>query len=98
MYWVFGVKTVDPGDSYTVGGDPGMNIIIARVPVLNVPETTVRGTGEKERDSRGEREKRLKRGERGGEKGKEEREKVRLSSSGCDMNIINFIETCMWGM
>ena len=38
MYWIFGVKTVDLGDSYTVGGDPGMNIIIARVPVLNVPE------------------------------------------------------------
>ena len=41
MYWIFGVKTVDLGDSYTVGGDPGMNIIIARVPVLNVPEYIV---------------------------------------------------------
>ena len=34
MYWIFGVKTVDLGDSYTVGGDPAMNIIIMRVPVL----------------------------------------------------------------
>ena len=38
MYWIFSVKFVDLGDSCTVGGDPAMNIIIARVPVLNVPE------------------------------------------------------------
>ena len=38
MYWIFGVKFVDLGDSCTVGGDPAMNIIIARVPVLNAPE------------------------------------------------------------
>ena len=37
MYWVFSVKFVDLGDSYTVGGDHAMNIIIARVPVLKVP-------------------------------------------------------------
>ena len=37
MYWIFSVKFVDLGDSCTVGGDPAMNIIIARVPVLNVP-------------------------------------------------------------
>ena len=40
MYWIFGVKFVDLGDSCTVGGDPAMNIIIARVPVLNAPECT----------------------------------------------------------
>ena len=38
MYWIFGVKFVDLGYSCTVGGDPAMNIIIARVPVLNAPE------------------------------------------------------------
>ena len=38
MYWIFGVKFVDLGDSCAVGGDPAMNIIIARVPVLNAPE------------------------------------------------------------
>ena len=38
MYWIFGVKFVDLGDSYTVGRDPAMNIIIAQVPVLNAPE------------------------------------------------------------
>ena len=38
MHWIFGVKFVDLGDSCTVGGDPAMNIIIARVPVLNVSE------------------------------------------------------------
>ena len=38
MYWIFGVKLVNLGDSCTVGGDPAMNIIIARVPVLNVSE------------------------------------------------------------
>ena len=38
MCWIFGVKFVDLGDSYTVGRDPAMNIIIARVPVLNAPE------------------------------------------------------------
>ena len=41
MYWIFGVKTVDLRDSYTVGGDTAMNIIIARVPVLNVPELNI---------------------------------------------------------
>ena len=40
MYWIFGIKFVDLGDSCTVGGDPAMNIIIAWVPVLNVPEST----------------------------------------------------------
>ena len=38
MYWIFGVKFVDLGDSCTVGGDPAMNIIIVRVPVLKAPE------------------------------------------------------------
>ena len=38
MHWIFCVKFVDLGDSCTVGGDPAMNIIIARVPVLNVSE------------------------------------------------------------
>ena len=38
MYWIFSVKFVDLGDSCTAGGDPAMNIIIVRVPVLNVPE------------------------------------------------------------
>ena len=38
MYWTFDVKTVDLRDSYTVGGDTSMNIIIAAVPVLNMPE------------------------------------------------------------
>ena len=38
MYWIFGEKFVDLGDSCMVGGDPAMNIIIARVPVLNAPE------------------------------------------------------------
>ena len=38
MYWIFGVKFVDLGDSCAVGGDPNMNIIIARVTVLNAPE------------------------------------------------------------
>ena len=42
MYWIFGVKFVDLGDCCTVGGDPAMNIIIARVPVLNAPEYTHR--------------------------------------------------------
>ena len=37
MYWIFSVKFVDLGDSCAVGGDPAMNIIIARVPVLKVP-------------------------------------------------------------
>ena len=41
MYWIFGVEFVDLEDSYTVGGDPAMNIIIARVPVLNAPEYTL---------------------------------------------------------
>ena len=40
MYWISGVKFVDLGDSCAVGGDPAMNIIIARVPVLNAPEHT----------------------------------------------------------
>ena len=40
MYGIFSVKFVDLGDSCTVGGDPAMNIIIARVPVLNAPEKT----------------------------------------------------------
>ena len=38
MYWIFGVKFLNLGDSCVVGGDPTMNIIIARVPVLNAPE------------------------------------------------------------
>ena len=38
MRWIFGVKFVNLGDSCTVGGDPAMNIIIVRVPVLNVSE------------------------------------------------------------
>ena len=38
MHWIFSVKFVNLGDSCTVGGDPAMNIIIARVPVLNVTE------------------------------------------------------------
>ena len=38
MYWIFGMKFVDLEDSCTVGGDPAMNIIITRVPVLNAPE------------------------------------------------------------
>ena len=38
MHWIFGVKFVDLEDSFTVGGDPAMNIIIAWVPVLNVSE------------------------------------------------------------
>ena len=38
MRWIFGVKFVSLGDSCTVGGDPAMNIIIARVPILNVSE------------------------------------------------------------
>ena len=37
MYWIFGVKFIDLGDSCTVGGEPAMNII-AQVPVLNAPE------------------------------------------------------------
>ena len=41
MYWIFGVKFVDLGDSCAVGGDPAMNIIIAWVPVLNAPEYTL---------------------------------------------------------
>ena len=41
MCWIFSVKFVDLGDSCTVGGDPAMNIIIARVPVLNVPERVI---------------------------------------------------------
>ena len=32
------MKLVYLGDSCAVGGDPAMNIIIALVPVLNVPE------------------------------------------------------------
>ena len=40
MYWIFGVKFVHLRDSCTVGWDPAMNIIIARVPVLNVPKPT----------------------------------------------------------
>ena len=32
MYWIFGVKFIDLGDSCVVGGDPAMNIIIACVP------------------------------------------------------------------
>ena len=40
MYWIFGMKFIDLGDSCTMGGDPTMNIIIARVPVLNAPEDT----------------------------------------------------------
>ena len=38
MSWIFDVKTVDLRDSYAVGGDTSMNIIIAPVPVLNMPE------------------------------------------------------------
>ena len=38
MHWNFCVKTVDLRDSYTVGGTASMNIIIAPVPVLNMPE------------------------------------------------------------
>ena len=38
MYWSFDVKTVDLRDSYTVGGADSMNIIIAPVSVLNMPE------------------------------------------------------------
>ena len=38
MYWIFSVKFVDLGDSCMVGGDTAMNIIIAQVPVPNVPE------------------------------------------------------------
>ena len=38
MYWIFGVKLIDLGDSCMVGGDPAMNIIIAWVQVLNAPE------------------------------------------------------------
>ena len=38
MYWTFDVKTADLRDRYTVGGDASMNIIIAPVPVLNMPE------------------------------------------------------------
>ena len=41
MYWIFRVKFVDLGDSCAVGGEPAMNIIIARVPVLNAPEQFV---------------------------------------------------------
>ena len=37
MYWIFGVKFINLGESCTMGGDPAMNII-ARVPVHNVPE------------------------------------------------------------
>ena len=44
MYWILGVKFVDLGDSCTVGGDPVMNIIIARVPVLNAPERSLHGS------------------------------------------------------
>ena len=42
MHWIFGEKFIDLGDSCTVGGDPTMNIIIARVPVLNAPEYVLR--------------------------------------------------------
>ena len=35
------MKFVNLGDSCTVGGDHAMNIIIARVPVLNVSEYSV---------------------------------------------------------
>ena len=38
MYWIFSMKFIDLGDSCTVGGDPAMNIIIARLPVLNASE------------------------------------------------------------
>ena len=38
MYWIFSVKFVDLGDSCKVSGDPAMNVIIVRVPVLNAPE------------------------------------------------------------
>ena len=41
MYWIFGVKFVDLEDSCAVGGDPAMNIIFARVPVLNAPESAL---------------------------------------------------------
>ena len=34
------MKFVNLGDSCTVGGDHAMNIIIARVPVLNVSESS----------------------------------------------------------
>ena len=34
----FSEKTVNLADSYMMGGDPAMNIIIAQVPVLNMPE------------------------------------------------------------
>ena len=43
MHWIFGVKFVNLGDSCTVGGDHAMNIIIARVPVLNVSEYFMKG-------------------------------------------------------
>ena len=41
MYWIFGVKFVNLGDSCVVGGDPAMNIIITQVPVLNVHEDRI---------------------------------------------------------
>ena len=41
MYWIFGVKFIDLGDSCMMGGDSAMNIIIARVPVLNAPECAI---------------------------------------------------------
>ncbi len=38
MYWICDVKAAILGDICSVGGGLAMNIIIARVPVLNVPE------------------------------------------------------------
>ena len=39
------MKFVNLGDSCTVGGDHAMNIIIARVPVLNVSENPLQLLG-----------------------------------------------------
>ena len=38
MYWIFDVITVDLRGSSSVGGDHGINIFIALVPVLIEPE------------------------------------------------------------
>ena len=39
IYWIFGENSpIWEIYSCAVGGDPAMNIIIARVPVLDVPE------------------------------------------------------------
>ena len=41
MYWVFDMKTVDLRNSYSVGREYAMNIIITWVQVLNAPECDV---------------------------------------------------------